>query len=238
MQRRRRRCPFAPWILVLLITSGRSTVHHPSTLIDPGRFPNWKVDARPHLCSIYYSTFLFAGCVNACATCVTHVRVAEVHLILVRFGEKGGWKIAGNFGNAFTLPIPSSSRLHLIKGARSSSGLRKNFQPLRTYIHIYTQTRCVRIHVLSWRSLATRYADKLHYAARGYRPVSVSPAGARTRVKHWITRRWRSLYFIRYRFRRVLICTSQNLSTILLYSLYFNSSQHVKNQMFLCHTEM
>jgi len=119
-------------------------------------------------------------------------------------GMKNCWKF---WQRVLTPPTPSSSRLHLIKGAWSSSGLRKNFSaPTHTRTHVYTH---------SCSALTTRHGNKLHYAARGYRPVSVSLAGARTRVVHRIIRRWRSPYFTRYRSRRVLIYTSWNLSTFL-----------------------
>lgn len=71
------------------------------------------------------------------------------------FRQKGGWKIAGNFGNALALPTPSSSRLHLIKGAWSSSGLRKNFQSPRTYTrrHVHTYEYAYSRDVLSCNQL-------------------------------------------------------------------------------------
>lgn len=148
MRRRRRRRPFAPWIPVLLITSGRSTVHHPSTLIDPGRFPNWKVDARPHLRSIYYSTFLSAGCVHAC---VTHVRVAErstsFSFVSAKRGMKNCWKFWQRARSAYPFVLQTT----LNKG-----GLILEWPPKKFSVptHIHTQTRTyVRVRVLSRRSL-------------------------------------------------------------------------------------
>lgn len=159
---------------------------------------------------------------RTCVRDVTHVRVAEVYLILVRFGKKGDEKLLEILATRSLYPFVVQTTLN--KGGLILEWPPKKFST-PTRIHIRRHVRVSTwVHVLSRRSLVIRYADKLHYAAQGYRPVSVSPAGARTRVKHWITRRWRPSYFIRYRFRRVLISTSQNLSTILSYSLHFDSS--------------
>lgn len=210
--RRERHSSSTPWIPVFLITSGRNTVHHSSTLIDPRRLPDWKVGTRPRLRFIYYSSSPASSPAahTRVRRDVARVRDGEVHLIPACFERtKGGWKIAGNFGNARPLCLPASpSRLHLIKGAWSSSGLRKNFQPPHAHTRNgFTHSRGALSQSATRTNCITGRWDIVPYPC-------LPLAHERTRVVHRITRRWRSPYFTRYRSRRVLICTSQNLPTV------------------------
>lgn len=139
-----------------------STVHHPSTLIDPRRLPNWKVDARPRLRSIYYSTSP-SNRLRRCV-CVARVRGCRgpPHSRSFRASKRGMkncWKFWQRALAPPTTPLPS--RLHLIKGAWSSSGLRKKiFSP-----HTYTHPCSALSQPAMWTNCITR----------GYRSVSVSP---------------------------------------------------------------